>query len=438
MAQLTLLRARRVYPAEGDVIEDGAILIDGDTIRDVAPTADLPRPSDQDVREVDYGDATILPGLIDVHTHPSSPGPSGPATGEERVNEPETILVLHAARHVRVMLESGVTTARDMGAKGSVAFAMKEGLERGLVLGPRMLVAGRPVTMTGGHMYFYGGEADGPDEVRRAVRTLFKEGADYIKVAATGGGTRISHRFRPALSVPELSVVADEAHALGRLTAAHASNSQGIANCLDAGIDLMAHCYFYEPDGTYRFRPELADRLAASAFVNPTLYLRQAEIDAAERRRDSQGNLSARDQSRLAYSSRSLDERLDGVRRMADAGVRIVAGSDSPFKVYPAGQFVLEISMLTRAGFSNARALQAATAVAAEAVGLGDRIGRLRPGMLADVLVVNGNPLQDLAALWNVVDVYAGGHRIERHGEGATPAPTMSAPARPAAVGAAT
>jgi imidazolonepropionase-like amidohydrolase len=263
-------------------------------------------------------------------------------------------------------------------------------------------------------MWFYGGEADGVEAVRRVVRQQFKEGADYIKVAATGGGTRISNRFRPSFSVEELAVVADEAHRIGKLVAAHASSSVGVANCLDAGIDLIAHGYFYEPDGSYQYRPELADRLAASAFVNPTLYLRQAEIDAAEAKRDRDGGLSARDEARLEYSTRSLEQRLDGVARMAAAGVRIVAGSDSPFGRYPAGQFVREISMMTRAGFTPAAALGTATNVAADAIGLGDRVGSLKEGMAADVLVVRGDPLTDIAALWAVEDVYADGRRVER------------------------
>jgi imidazolonepropionase-like amidohydrolase len=416
MADAILIRARRLFVADGgDPIVDGAVLIQDGTIVGVGAAADLEVADAPDRRVVDYGDATIVPGLIDVHTHPSNPdGGSGVAVEETIVDD--SILVLQAAQNAGTILRSGVTTARDMGAKGLVGIALRTGIEQGLVVGPRMVVCGRPVTMTGGHMWFYGAEADGDTEVRKAVRQLFKEGADYVKIAATGGGSKTSNRFRPSYTVQELTAIVDEAHRVGKLTAAHASSTGGVINSLDAGVDLIAHGYFYEADGSYRYRPDVADRLAASAFVNPTLFLRRAEMNAAEARREGAGVLTPREEARLAYSTKSLEQRLEGVGRMHAAGVRIVAGSDSPFGRYPAGQFVHEIKMLGEAGLSNRDAIRAATSVAADAIGLGSTVGSLRPGMTADVLVVQGDPTVDLDALWDVLDVYHDGRLVERGG----------------------
>jgi imidazolonepropionase-like amidohydrolase len=424
---MTVIRADRLIPGDGsDPIEHAALVIRGGSIAEVGRSADIATP--EGTPEFVYGDATILPGLIDVHTHPSFPAQGEGVSGEEAVGELDELLILQSARNARTMLDRGVTTAREMGAKNRVAIALRDGIRRGLVPGPRMVVAGRPVTMTGGHMWFYGGEADGEDAVRRLVRTIFKEGADYIKVAATGGGSKTSNRFRPSFTVQELTVVADEAHRIGRLTAAHASSTQGIVNSLEAGIDLIAHCYFYEADGSYMFRPDLADRLASSAFVNPTLYLRQAEIRAIQSKGERDGGLSARDEARLDYSRRSLDQRIDGVSRMAAAGVRVVSGSDSPFGRYPAGEFVREIEMLTLAGLSTEQAIRSATSEAAAAIGLDDVVGTLRPGKSADILVVGKDPHRDVRALWNVLDVYQDGVRVRRETPNVTPAEAEVSP----------
>lgn len=414
MANTTLIRARRLIAADGgEPIDDAALLIRDRQVVAVGPAASVRADDGEPVDERDYGDATILPGLIDVHTHPTFPKDGGGISAAEAARESDEMLVLQAAQNARIMLENGVTTAREMGAKNRVAMALRDGIQRGLVEGPRMVVAGQPVTMTGGHMWHYGGEADGVEAVRTAVRTRFKEGADYIKVAATGGGTKGTNRFRPSYTVTELAAAADEAHRFGKLVAAHASSSAGIENSLDAGIDLIAHCYFYDNDGSYRYREDLADRLAASAFVNPTLYLRRAEMFAAEAKR-SRGTLTPGEEARLAYNARSAEQRIEGVARMARAGVRFVSGSDSPFGWYPAGEFVREVLTLAEAGIPNLRVIESATSAAAEAIGLGGVVGQLRPGLAADVLIVRGDPLRNLAALWSVLDVYRDGRRVQR------------------------
>ena len=414
MAEPTLIRARRLLLEDAQPILDAALLVEGGRITAVGTAAELAGADGDGQTVVDYGDATILPGLIDVHVHPSFPPQGSGIAGEEAAQDDELQLVLQAAQNAGTILRSGVTTAREMGAKGRVGISLRNAIDRGVVVGPRMVVCGRPVTMTGGHMWFYGSEADGDVEVRKAVRQLFKEGADYIKIAATGGGTKTSNRFRPSYTVAELSAIADEAHRVGKLTAAHASSTHGVVNSIDAGVDLIAHGYFYEPDGSYRYRPEIAERMAERTFVNPTLYLRQAEMNAIEAKRDANGALSARDAKRLEYSTRSLEQRLEGVGRMNEAGVRIVAGSDSPFGRYPAGEFVREIQMLARAGLTNRQAIGAATSVAAAAIGRDDQVGSLRTGLVADVLVVQGDPTDDLNALWNVIDVYKDGVRVAR------------------------
>ncbi|MGH7322735.1 MAG: amidohydrolase family protein, partial [Candidatus Rokuibacteriota bacterium] len=199
------------------------------------------------------------------------------------------------------------------------------------------------------------------------------------------------------------------------LTAAHCTSAQGVANCLDAEVDMIIHCVFNEPDGSYRYRPDLVDRLvAAGAWVNPTLYVVQATIDRLTEKRERQGTLGAQQEALIEWSRQALDHRVEAVRKMVGAGVKMTAGSDSPWGWYAPGEFVHEIQLLAQAGLSSPDAIGAATAGSADSIAAGEVAGRLLPGRQADVLVVRGDPTRDVAALWNVLDVYQAGARVER------------------------
>jgi imidazolonepropionase-like amidohydrolase len=251
--------------------------------------------------------------------------------------------------------------------------------------------------------------------VRAAVRRLLKEGADYIKIVATGGSTRTSDPNRPSYTVPELAAITDEARRQGKLTAAHCTCAQGVENCLEAGVDMIIHCVFNEADGSYRYRPDLVERLVeAKAWVNPTLYVMRAGIERQQAAREREGRLTAELVTQLDQARRALDARVEGVRRMTAEGVRMCAGSDSPWGWYAPGEFVHEIEMLAAAGLSNSDAIVAGTAGAADSIGVGAVAGRLAPGRQADLLVVRGDPTRDLGVLWDVLDVYQAGRRVLR------------------------
>jgi len=278
-----------------------------------------------------------------------------------------------------------------------------------------MVICGRPIAITGGHMGYFGSEADGEAAVRAEVRKLLTGGADYIKIVASGGSTRTSDPNRASYTVAELAAMTDEARRHGKLTAAHCTSAQSVQNCLDAGVDMIIHCIFSEPDGSYRFRPDLVERLAAArAWVNPTLYVMKAGIDRQREARRREGRLTPELGAQLDQAQRALDVRIDAVRRMTEAGVRMTAGSDSPWGWYAPGEFVHEIDMLAQAGLSYADAIVAGTAGAADSIGAGAIAGRLSPGRLADLLVVRGDPMRQIGALWDVLDVYQAGRRVER------------------------
>jgi imidazolonepropionase-like amidohydrolase len=413
-ARFTLLGAARLLDGRGGApLVDAALLIEADRVVALGRRADVEAPAGAPVRRVEYGEATILPGLVDAHTHLVAPGDG--TLGDDVAREDDDILLLQAARNARTLLHSGVTTLRENGAKGRVAFALREGIRRKLAPGPRMVVCARPITITGGHMGYFGSEADGEDAVRAEVRKLLKEGADYIKIVATGGSTRTSDPNRASYTVAELAAMTDEAHRHGRLTAAHCTSAQGVQNCLDAGVDMIVHCVFNEPDGTYRYRPDLVERLAAAkAWVNPTLYVMKAGIERLRVAREREGQLTAELAAHLDRQRRALDTRVEAIGRMARAGVRMTAGSDSPWGWYAPGEFVHEIDMLAQAGLSYGDAIVAATTGAAESIGVGADAGRLAPGRQADVLVVRGDPTEEITTLWHVLDVWQAGQRVQR------------------------
>ncbi|HET9924488.1 MAG TPA: amidohydrolase family protein [Methylomirabilota bacterium] len=410
----TLITADRLVDGSTAApIERAAVLIQGERIVALGPQDAVRAPAGATVDRKAYGAATILPGLVDAHTHLVAPGDG--TLGDDIAKEDDDFLLLQAAKNARTLLHSGVTTLRENGAKGKVAFSLREGIRRRLAPGPRMVICGRPIAITGGHMGYFGSEADGEVAVRAEVRKLLKEGADYIKIVASGGSTRTSDPNRASYSVAELAAMTDEARRHGKLTAAHCTSAQSIQNCLDAGVDMIIHCIFTEPDGTFRFRPDLVERLAAAkAWVNPTLYVMKAGIERMREAREREGRLTPELMAQLEQSRRALDVRVDAVRRMSEAGVRMTAGSDSPWGWYAPGEFVHEIHMLAQAGLSYADAIVTGTAGAADSIGVGGVSGRLLSGRQADVLVVRGDPTREITALWDVLDVYQAGHRIAR------------------------
>jgi imidazolonepropionase-like amidohydrolase len=410
----TLLTADRVIDGtRAGRIDSAAVLLAGDEIRAIGRQADVRAPEGAAVERRDYRDATIVPGLVDAHTHLVAPGDGTP--GDDVAREPDDILLLQAARNALTVLQSGVTTVRENGAKHRTAFALRDGIRRGLALGPRISICGRPITMTGGHMWYFGAEADGPWGVRVEVRRLLKEGADYIKIVASGGSTRGSNPYRASYTVEELRAITDEARRHGRLTAAHCNSTDSVANCLEAEVDMIIHCVFAEPDGRYEYRPELVDRLvAAGAWIQPTLHVARVGIQRLEQKRERTGALLPQETALLERHQRMLERRVAATGKMVEAGARVGAGSDSPWGYYPPGEFVHELEMLSQAGLSNADALIAGTSGAAESMGVGDQAGCLAAGRPADILVVEGDPLRDLGALWKVLDVYLHGRRVSR------------------------
>ena len=238
-----LIRAGRLIDGKGGTpVESGAVLVQGSRIVSVGPANQVLPPEGAVVETFDYPGKTVMPGMIDCHTHHNGFGDGRP--GEDVAALPDEVLTLQAARNAKDSLFSGVTSIRDNGAKNQTMFRLRDAAQMGIIQAPRMVLCGRPIAIVGGHMGYFGSEVTGSLEAAREVRQLVKEGADYIKICATGGTTRTSFPLLPSFNVDELRAMTAEAHKFGKLTATHCSSTQGTINSLDAGVDMLIHCVF--------------------------------------------------------------------------------------------------------------------------------------------------------------------------------------------------
>jgi imidazolonepropionase-like amidohydrolase len=321
---------------------------------------------------LDLGEYTVLPGLINMHTHTVLPGDGTPFA--QWMELPDELLLLQAYRNALTALESGVTTIRDCGGKGTLTFRLRDAIRQGIVAGPRLVLSGRPLTITGGHCRYFGGEADGVDAMRNAARQLLKEGADFIKIMASGGGTIGTYSQYPSFDIDEMRAAIHEAHKIGKRASCHCIATESITNALAAGTDHIEHCSFMALDTTQLYDEQVARSVAdAGVYVTPTLQVMTA--------------------------GKMADGNLVNTRRLHELGVPIVAGNDAGWRETGFGDFYRELVLLAQAGLTPLEAIHAATGRAAEACQLAGITGTIAQGCAADILAVQGDPLADLAAL---------------------------------------
>ncbi len=357
----------------------------------------VPHAAAGDGTVLDLGGLTLLPGLINCHTHLCLSGAADPA--RLLAQESYATTVIQATVRARQTVEAGVTTIRDVGGREYADIAVRDAVRAGLVPGPRILAAGRAICMTGGHGWqLLGRQADGADEVRKAVREQLRAGADVIKLIATGGVmTPGVDPSAAQLTVEELRAGVEEAHKARRKAAAHAQAEAGIALCLEAGIDTIEHGVFLSE--------ALAARMAAqgTALV-ATLIAPHAIVE---------GGIAAGIPEYAVRKSAAVRERhLESFRVALRAGVEVAAGTDAGTPLNPHGSIVPELMLMAGAGMAPLEVIRSATSVAATVAGLGDETGRVVPGLAADLLAVEGNPAESLKALDAVRLVIADGRMV--------------------------
>jgi imidazolonepropionase-like amidohydrolase len=389
----TAIKAARLFDGKSDhVVSPGLIVVSGGKIVGVGPGTAIPAGAEI----LDLGDATLLPGLMDAHTHLSDPYTPDYRNAElDLLKKTVAERALLATENTRKTLMKGITTVRDVGSEDFIDVGLRNAINAGKIVGPRMLVSVHALGSTGGHCDpsagfkpgIFGRESgieDGvinsPDEARQAVRFNIKHGADVIKTCATGGVLSLTDDVdTPQLTQAELDALVDEAHALRRKTAAHAHGATGAKRAIRAGIDSIEHGSFLDDEALDMMK-------AHGTYFNPTL---MAAEGLKEMMTDGYVPPQIAAKSRLATAS------LNGVVRKAIArGIKIGIGTDAG--VYPHGRNTEEYHLLVDLGMKPIDALKAGTSVDAQLLGIADRTGTLETGKLADIVACPGNPEQNI------------------------------------------
>lgn len=395
----------------GAPVDDAAIVFEGDRISWIGKFAAMPPEWSTGI--LDYTSSTALPGLVDAHVHMSLFADG--RTYEEMADDSDSLIALAAARNVRTHLLSGVTTARDNGARNRLGFDIKLAIDRGYFDGPRLLVAGRPITCSNGHFFWCGEEADGEEAIRQSVRRLVTEGADHIKVMASGGGTAGTDPTRASYTVQELSAARATAHELGRLVTAHCRAREAMDRVIEAGIDCIEHGEFLDEDGIARFNAETAKRmLEAGTYLSPTLAAYGWDTIQRLRARAEVEPPTEVDATTLQRAEDTIKGRLECMNSLLGFGMgdRIVASTDAGCFDYSFGHMDYNLRLLVEAGMSPMQAIMAATRFSARACGVDALVGTLELGKYADVLMVNGDPTQEIGAMSNVRAVFKAGSLV--------------------------
>ena len=398
-AQTTYIKAgRMVDVADGRVLSDRVIVINGDRIERVGSESSIAIPAGAEV--IDLSGHTVLPGLFDMHIH---------LTGDTSVQGYESLAAsvprnaLYGAMNARRTLESGFTSVRNVGAGGYADVALRDAINDGNIPGPRMLVSGPALGITGGHCDSNllppeyadrsDGVADGPWEIRTAVRRNIKYGADLTKFCATGGvlskGTSVGAQ---QYTLEEMATIVDETHRRGRKVCAHAHGTEGIKAAIEAGVDSVEHASLIDDEGI-RMARERGTVLVMDVYVS-TYILEGGEA--------------------AGFLPESLEkERMVGqaqrnnFQKAHEAGVKIAFGSDAG--VFPHGIAARQFAYMVQYGMTPMEAIQAATIVASELMGWEADAGAIEAGMYADIIAVREDPIDDVRALENVSFVMKGG-----------------------------
>ena len=398
------VKAGRVLDVRSGKYRDHQIiLITGDRISEIGPEAQLRSHVPSDAKVIDLSHLTVLPGLIDAHTHLTfNVGQTG-YLGLS-ISTPREALI--GAKNARITLEAGFTTVRNVHANGYADIALRDAINAGDIPGPRILASGPALSITGGHgdqnllapQFQASGEgvANGVDGVMAKVRENIKYGADVIKFMATGGV--LSEGDSPELeqfSPEEMRAIVSESHRLGRKVAAHAHGAQGIKDAVLAGVDSIEH-------GSYINEEDIQLMKEHGTYLVPTLYLEDWLMENLDRIGLTPSMIAKA--KMVVPVARANEER--GIRE----GVKIAFGTDSA--VYPHGLNAREFAVMVKVGMSPLAAIQAATINAADLLGWSNRVGSLESGKFADLVAVDGDPLQDVSLLEHVRFVMKGGSVI--------------------------
>lgn len=384
-----LIKAGRLFNGDraSEVKENQYVVVSGNLIESVTDR-EPEGPFDQ---VLDFHDKTVLPGLIDAHTHLAF---NGRESLFKLYLDPRDKLCFEAVDSVRKTLLSGVTTCRDVGGFNYLDVSLKKFIEQGILIGPRMFVSGKMITATGGHCYVIATEANGPAEMRAAVREQIKNGADMIKLMATGGGASPGQHLEAVqLELDEIRAAVEVAHSNFRRVGVHAHGAAGIKRVVEGGVDIVDHASLLDEDGAKM----MADK-GVFMVITPGHESMFPNLDP--------------DWTRRMMPLRSRAAKTLEIARKH--GVKICMGTDAGGNPYaPHGKISVCLEELVKTGMTPKEAIISVTSMAAECIGVQDRLGTIAPGKLADIAVFEGNPLSDITDIARVAAVIKDGKLIQ-------------------------
>jgi imidazolonepropionase-like amidohydrolase len=384
------------------MMRDAVVIIDDGRIAALGPIGQVQLPSGSQV--LDAGDRTIMPGLLDAHVHILSTGSATSGQESRRMTDHQVLLV--GARNAQLALKSGLTTVRDCGDRRYLSLVLRDFINSGGLAGPRLVCSGPALTSTAGHLWWDGIECDTVDDLRRGVRTLVKHGVDCIKLMGTGGNaTPGSNPEASQYDAAGFRAVAEDAHRMGKKVAVHVHGVEGTRMAVDAGIDTLEHVPFRAHGGIAYDERIVEDIVRQGLIVSLAMPATWYRLRAEEMReaRTHPGHL--------------WEARYETIRQMHAAGVKLVVSSDTGSTATRIDELALLMEFLVKGvQIPAADVLRGVTGLAAEALGMADRLGTLEAGKLADVVVVDGDPLADITAMQRIHTVIKGGEVVVREG----------------------
>jgi imidazolonepropionase-like amidohydrolase len=414
VSEKRVLKADWAFTATGDdLIPQAAVVLEDNCISFVGPASELGESHINGAIVEELPGHTLMPGILDGHIHLTfTAGHTHPEVIDEISRETDMQQVVRTAANAQKCLRAGLTTVRDLGGRRDVVPTVRDAINQGRIAGPRILSCNFPITVTGGHLHFVGWEANEEWELRRAVRTIVKEGADVVKICASGGNmTTESNPLMVQYSAEQLAVVVEEAHKLDTPVAAHAIPAESIRNCIEAGIDTIEHCVWLGPDGGPAYDAEaMATAAAKGLTASITLagvfrgYL--ADAPQSERIRENMG-----------IQGPLEEERVQLFRNIWESGVNLIVSSDAGVRYTPPDEYYISLQCAVELlGIPEEEVLMMATRNPAKGLGVLDERGTLEAGKVADVIAVAGNPLADIKSMANVALTLVGGKVMYRDG----------------------
>jgi imidazolonepropionase-like amidohydrolase len=380
-----------------DPIDDPVVIVKGKTIHKVGINGGMDLSEYPDALKIRLDDCTLLPGLIDSHVHLAL----GTGGGyDAMMEESDGVQLITGVINARAALHAGITTVKEAGVRNKVAFDLKTAMEEGLIEAPRLLVSGRPITVPGGHFHFCNdNEASSVEEARNRVNQLSGEGADFIKIMASGGGTRGTSNREASFNEETLKAIVEEAHKLGKITSAHCEAYESVGNAARAGVDVLEHCGFIMPDGNRGFDKETVKIMAEKGlYYDPTIQTGSQLRDDLRAAKDAGVRLTDDEEMTLKNAEYKIRRKSENLMWMIDMGVKVVAGSDG-IGLGNSTRLIRAMEIMVDAGMTPMEVITAATYDGARALKMEHIFGVLKKGFLADIIAVDGDPSKDIVAL---------------------------------------